>query len=469
MWDAAAAKPSSRGGAASNVRQTMATDQQGNPLSGASPAAAALFDAAVHSFNIYRGDPLARLDEAVAQSPAFAQAHLFKAFILALATEPAATGQAREIARHVQTMALNDREASQLAVLDRLIAGNWVQAAVAMDFHSMRHPRDLVGLQVGHLMDFYRGSARDLRDRLARAVPSWSTDVPGYHAVLAMYAFGLEETGDYARAEQTGRRALDLEPFDAWAHHAVAHVMEMQGRAEDGIGWMIAREPFWSSDDNFFKVHNWWHRALCHLDLGQRDVALALYDDPIRGSHSRVALDLIDASALLWRMHLCGVEGGDRWRELADCWDDHADGQLYPFNDLHAAIAYLGAGRDARLEELLALLEANAAGGADTSDWIRTVGLPLTRGFVAFWRGQYRAAVETLHPLRFIAHRFGGSHAQRDVIDWTLTEAALRADLPDVAASLAHERAALKPHSVVNRDFLRRAERRSAPSEALVN
>jgi hypothetical protein len=44
--------------------------------------------------------------------------------------------------------------------------------------------------------------------------------------------------------------------------------MEMQGRAQDGIGWMIAREPYWSGDDNFFKVHNWWHRALYHLDLG---------------------------------------------------------------------------------------------------------------------------------------------------------------------------------------------------------
>ena len=54
--------------------------------------------------------------------------------------------------------------------------------------------------------------------------------------------------------------------------------------------------------------------------------------------------------------------------------------------------------------------------------------------------------------MRFFAHNFGGSHAQRDVIDWTLT-----ARLPGVALAMAHERAALKPHSVVNRDFVRRA------------
>ena len=435
----------------------MVTDRQSNALSNATPGAAASFDAAVRSFNIYCGDPLARLDEAIADSPAFAQAHLLKAFILALATEPSATAQARDIAATVRTMQPNEREASQLAILEQVLAGNWVAAACAMDFHNMRHPRDLVGLQVGHLMDFYRGNARALRDRIARAMAHWSEDIPGFHAVVGMYAFGLEEAGDYARAEEAGRRALDLEPLDAWAHHAVAHVMEMQGRAQDGIGWMMAREPHWAREDNFFKVHNWWHRALCHLDLGQFEQALALYDGPVRGGRSRIVLDLVDACALLWRMHLRGCEVGDRWQELSWCWDDHADGRLYPFNDLHAAMAYLGAGRDARLAELVTALERNAAGNVETAHWIRGIGLPLVRGFAAFWRGQYLACLEALHPVRFVANNFGGSHAQRDIIDWTLTEAALRARRPDVATALAHERAALKPHSTVNREFVRRA------------
>jgi hypothetical protein len=109
------------------------------------------------------------------------------------------------------------------------------------------------------------------------------------------------------------------------------------------------------------------------------------------------------------------------------------------------------------VDRLLAEMERHAGGAAETAHWIRTIGLPLTRGFVAFARGHHAAAVEALHPVRFVAHNFGGSHAQRDVIDWTLTEAAVRAKLPGVAQALAHERAALKPHSVVNRDFVRRA------------
>jgi hypothetical protein len=274
-----------------------------------------------------------------------------------------------------------------------------------------------------------------------------------------MYAFGLEESGDYARAEAMGRQAVESEPLDCWAHHAVAHVMEMQGRAEDGIGWMIAREPYWSGEDNFFKVHNWWHRALYHLDLGQIDQVFALYDGPIRADRSAVALDLVDASALLWRLHLSGHDVGDRWLELSKAWDPHADGKLYPFNDWHAVMAYLGADRDGDVERIL----AGYRGGGDTGEsdgWARSIGLPLIEGFGAFRRGDFETATERLHQARFIVNCFGGSHAQRDIIDWTLTEAALRGGLWDLAEAMAHERLALKPHSPVNREFLARSRTR---------
>jgi hypothetical protein len=272
-----------------------------------------------------------------------------------------------------------------------------------------------------------------------------------------MHAFGLEECDNYAAAEAAGRRALALEALDCWAHHAVTHVMEMQGRAEDGIGWMIAREPYWSGDDNAFKVHNWWHRALFHLDLGLNDEALALYDGPVRESRSIVALDLVDASALLWRMNLSGIEVGDRWLELADSWIQHADGKTYPFNDWHAVMAFLGADRTAEVERVIQGLRTSAAGYSETARWAREFALPLVDAFTAFWRANYSEAAERLFSVRHIANAFGGSHAQRDVIDWTLTEAALRGGMKGLARALANERAALKPNSRINIDFLTRA------------
>jgi hypothetical protein len=435
----------------------MLNDRQGNGLTGATAEAVRHYDEALHAFNIYQGDPIGELDAAIALAPAFSQAYLLKAYILALTTEPACVADAARIAMTLRSLAMNDRERSQLAILEPLIAGNWNTAASAMDLHNMTYPQDLAALQCGHLMDFFRGSARDLRDRIARAMTAWSPDVPGYHSVLGFYAFGLEETGDYGRAEDTGRRAVELEPLDSWAHHAVAHVMEMQGRAVEGIGWMLAREPYWAGDTNFFKVHNWWHRALCHLDLGQMDEVWKLYDGPIRGAKSPVAMDMVDASALLWRVSLSGRDVGSRWSELADAWDAHADGRLYPFNDLHAVMAYLGAGRHDAIARV-SQAQAEAAGeSSDTARWIRDVGRPLVAGFTAFARADYRGAVEALHPVRYAANQFGGSHAQRDVIDWTLTEAAIRGGMRDIAYALSHERLALKPHSPVNRDFVKRA------------
>jgi hypothetical protein len=441
----------------------MITDRQGNAVSGATPAAVQHFDEAVREFNVYRGDPLTTADRAIAEAPAFVMAHLLKAHLYGLATEPGAAAEAGKILDHVQDLPADDRERSHIAVLRLLLQRNWVAAAVAMDFHNVRYPRDLLGLQSGHTMDFFRANARDMRDRIARALLYWPATVPGHSIVLGMYAFGLEETGDYARAEAMGREAVDLEPLDCWAHHAVAHVMEMQGRAQDGIGWMIAREPYWSGDDNFFKVHNWWHRALYHLDLGQADEVLRLYDGPVRGSRSTVALDLLDASALLWRLSLCGHDVGDRWEELSRSWDQHADGQLYPFNDWHAVMAYLGAGRETEIERVTAALQTSGAGDTDAGRWAREVALPLIDGFVAFWRRDYRRSAETLHGARHIVNRFGGSHAQRDVIDWTLTEAAVRGGLTDLAVALAQERLALKPHSPVNRRFLERARPHKSP------
>src|SRR5918992_2105298 len=187
----------------------MTNDLQGQALSGATPEAAAHYDQAVEAFNIYRGDPLASLSQAVEIAPTFAMAHILKAYLLGLATEPEATKQANLSVAAAKALRLNERETSHVAALDRLLAGEWTAAAQTLDWHTMRFPHDLVALQSGHLMDFYRANARDLRDRIARVLPKWSPEMPGYSILLGMYAFGLEECGDYARADEQGRRALD--------------------------------------------------------------------------------------------------------------------------------------------------------------------------------------------------------------------------------------------------------------------
>ena len=361
----------------------------------------------------------------------------------------------RTMLDEVAGLARDARAAGHEAALRATLAGEWTQAARLLERHSLRFPRDLIALQAGHLLDFLRADARALRDRIARALPHWD-GVPGQSFLLGMHAFGLEETGDHARAEEAGRAAVEANPRDCWAHHAVAHVMEMQCRQRDGIAWMRDNVDNWSRD-SFLKVHNWWHLALYHYELGEADEVLSLYDGPIYGDRSTLALNMLDASAILWRLYLGGVDVGDRWQALADNWQAAKPGGHYAFNDMHAAMAFVGAGRSADLDRLLAAQEAAIEGQGDNAAFTRDVGRPATLAVIAFGQGDYGAAIRHLEPIRAIAHRFGGSHAQRDVLELTLVEAALRAGDRDLAGRLTSQRHQLRPHSPLSGLLVKRS------------
>jgi tetratricopeptide (TPR) repeat protein len=412
----------------------------------------------VRAFNLVHGDSVGLFDTARQAAPDFAMAHLGKAWVFTIANDPGLRTQAAALVETARPLTLNEREQAHLAALSYLVQGARAAAVAVLDRHLMRYPFDLVAHQGATLTDGFLGRFHWVRDRSARALPFWSEDQPGYGTLLAIHGFGLEEAGDYTRAEDESRAAAELEPLSFWPHHTVAHVMEMTGRPEDGLGWMAAREPLWSTPGHMNQVHIWWHKSLFHLELGQYDAALALYDGPMRATQRPVALSLTNASALLWRLNTLGCDIGDRWQEQAALWQDHADGKCLVFGDIHAAMAELGSGQEALVERRLEAMRETAASSAEAASLYRTVGIPIVDGLAAFHRGAWADAVELLLPVRFDLWQIGGSYAQRDVVDWTLTEAAIRARQRDVALSLAHERLATRPRSAPNRRFLRQAE-----------
>jgi tetratricopeptide (TPR) repeat protein len=436
----------------------MSRDAQAHHLSGATAEAVALYDEAVRGFNLVHGDAVGRFDAARQLAPDFAMAHLGKAWVFAVANDPSLMAQAAKLVEAARPLTLNEREQAHLAALAGLVQGQRAAAVAVLDRHLMRYPFDIVAHQAAALMDGFLGRFHWVRERSARALPLWSKDQAGYATLLALHAFGAEEAGDYTRAEDESRAAAELEPLSFWPHHTVAHVMEMTGRPKDGLGWMTAREPLWSDPGHLNQVHIWWHKALFYLELGQYDAALAIYDGPIRATQRPLALSLTNATALLWRLDTLDCAIGERWQEQADLWQGHADGNCLVFADIHAAMAELRSGRETLAERRLAAMRETAASGLEAAGLYRTVGIPVVEGLAAFHRSDYSAAVELLLPVRFDLWQIGGSHAQRDVVDWTLTEAAVRAGQRDIALALAHERLAARPRSVPNRRFLQQVE-----------
>ena len=425
-------------------------------LTGATPAALAHYERAVHELQCFIGDPVASVESAISASPDFVMAHVLKGYLYGLATERAATAIAGSAHAAALPLGGTARERAHVAALGRLAQGRWHEASRLLEDVAIEFPRDALALQTGHQIDFFTGDARMLRDRMARALPAWSASMPGYHAMLGMHAFGLEEMGDYGRAERVGRSAVEIEPRDGWAQHAVAHVMEMQSRQQDGIAWMRANPEAWTSE-SFLQVHNWWHLALFHFDLGESDAVLELYDGPIYGTPSTLALNMVDASAILWRLHLGGVDVGGRWAALAANWAPSAGAGNYAFNDAHAMMAFVGAGLAEPARTLIETQHAAMRADDDNAAFTRDVGHPVTLAIQAFGEGNYNETVRLLRPIRAIAHRFGGSHAQRDVIDLTLIEAALRAGDTGLSRALAAERFDARPASPLSQLFVNRA------------
>jgi hypothetical protein len=415
-------------------------DVHGHPLSGADARAAEHYEHALAQLRCFVGDPLAATQAALAAAPRMTMAHVLLAYLMLSSTDPAGLPAAR--AAHAQALALpaDEREAMHVAAIGHWCEDRWFDAGRVLEDLSIRHPHDLLALQMGHQIDFFVGRSRMLRDRIARAASHWHEGMPGHHAVLSMLAFGLEECGDHARAEKTGRRAVELEPRDGWGWHAVAHVMEMQNRRADGIAWLAPNAAHWS-EGSFFAVHNWWHLALFHLGLDHVDEVLALTDARVLSPAAPQVLELIDASAMLWRLQLRGVPVGDRWQRVAERWAAVGPDSTYAFNDVHAMMAFAGADRMADAERLLQAQQLALAGGGDNTLFLRDVGVPLAQAVHDFACGRFADAAEALRRTRPVAHRFGGSHAQRDLIDLTLIAAAERAGDRALADALQRERA----------------------------
>ena len=153
-------------------------DQHGNAVSTAGKKAANLYNQAVNELALFTANPLETAEHAVAADHGFLLGHVLKGYLRLLSTELGDAIEARKIMGEIDAFLpdakLNEREARHVKALKLWVAGDMMGAGGVLGSLSIRWPRDLLALLVGHQIDFLTGNAVNLRDRIARALPQWT-------------------------------------------------------------------------------------------------------------------------------------------------------------------------------------------------------------------------------------------------------------------------------------------------------
>jgi tetratricopeptide (TPR) repeat protein len=413
----------------------MHLDARGLRLSTASAKAAAAYDHLITGYLTMRADAPARLTALLETDPDFALAHCMQGYFAMLAFKQAVVPVAVQAAHTAQSLAADatPRECAHIAALTAWTEGEIDRAIALWESILRTDPNDVVAFRLSHFANFWLGRPQDMVSSVERVIPAWSEDIPGYASILACHSFAHEEAGNYLAAEPSGRRAIELDPGDLWAAHAVAHVMEMQGRRSEGIHWLTTLAPNWEGSHNL-QHHLWWHCALFKLEYGDTAGVLELYDTrfrnlaaPLTVASPDVYIDVQNAVSMLFRLERLGVDVGNRWEELADKAEARIGDCVSAFTLPHWLMALTATGRTAAAERMIEAMRAFANGRGTVPSIVRDYVLPIAEAQLAHAAGRHAEAVALMRPVIGGMYRLGGSHTQQDVLEQLFVDAALKA------------------------------------------
>ncbi|MEM6888327.1 MAG: tetratricopeptide repeat protein [Pseudomonadota bacterium] len=362
--------------------------------------------------------------------PQFAMGHAARGLFSLMLGRAEMVRTAREAAVSAQSAlaqnACTPRERMWVEALESWLQDTPTAAIDAMERCLEIHPADTLSAKLSHAIRFILGDATGMRRSVERILPAHGNDHVCRGYLLGCHAFTLEETGEYAAAEAAGLEGLTLAHDDSWGLHAVAHVYDMTALPSKGIALIEDNKASWDHCNNF-RYHVWWHKALLHMDRGELDVALGLYDAQIRADKTDDYRDISNATSLLVRLELEGIEVGPRWQELADLAEKRTEDGCVVFADLHYMLALTGADRTDAKAAMASRFTRDAAGGGEMKKRYAAPGQEALAGLNAFAEGRYQDAFANLTKARPLMQMIGGSHAQRDVFERITIDAGIRA------------------------------------------
>lgn len=345
----------------------------------------------------------------------------------------AAMARAKELSGGV-----SPREQGHIAMLSHLVGGDGAAAHAAALSHLDEFPRDAVIVQplssVFGLIGFSGLAGREA-EQLAfmnRLAPHYGDD----WWFTTQFAFSQVEVGQIERAEQTIESVRDKCPRSAnWAHIR-SHIHYEAGETEAGLGFLREWLPDYGREGPLH-CHLSWHVALWCLERGDTDTAWSTIDDSVRpGVAWGPPLNVLtDTASFLHRAELAGgPRQPERWREVSDYASRFFPKPGIAFADFHAALAHAMTGE----AELLAKLIKEPTGPAGEA--VSAVSSALQ----AFARQEWSGCIAALSPFMASHERLGGSRAQRDLVEFTLVAALLRAGRADDARLMLATRRPLK-------------------------
>ncbi len=405
------------------------------------------WDALIRAFLAHGTEAPVHLGRVLEREPGFAMAHAAKSLFSMMMGRRELVDVARDAARAArQALAAGGatkRERLWVDAAEAWLKGKPSAAIGCMEAALRLNPADTFSMKVSHAIRFILGDSRGMRRSIERVIGAHDDShvLNGY--AHGCYAFALEETGDYQAAEAAGLRALRSAGDDAWGMHAVAHVYDMTHRPDQGIDLIENNTAAWDHCNNF-RFHVWWHKALLHLDRGEYDLVLGLYDTCIRHEKTDDYRDFSNASSLLTRLELDGIDVGQRWGELADLAESRSDDGCLVFADLHYMLALAGDNRTDAATRLVARVARDAHGTSDMAAVMDDPGRLAASGLAYFGEGRYDLAYQHLSSAQPRFQDMGGSHAQRDVFERVTIDAALRAGRLEAAEQLIVSRVNLR-------------------------
>jgi hypothetical protein len=336
------------------------------------------------------------------------------------------------------------REQQNVALLRAWTADDLPETLRVCNRLSDEFPRDLVVAKTHQYFEFNRGNPAAML-RAALKVHAKNKDVPYVHG---MAAFAYEQCHLLDEAERAARTAIAMRRKEPWAQHALAHVMLTRGLIDEGAAFLESVQDTWTGLNSFMLTHAWWHLALFYLSQGRRDRVLDIYDRHCWGVAKTYSQDQVGAVSLLARMELAGLDVGGRWQDLADHLEVRAHDTVLPFLTLHYVYGLARAGRGQAQSLLQAIRLAAASAAPHARDVWADVALPAGEGLYAHARGQYDAAWRRLGVALPRLAEVGGSHAQRDLFEQILLDAAIKSGRLAAAQQLLELRRVADPEGV---------------------